>query len=162
MKEYLKVNPINLPTAISSLAFIIPLMNSKDTVLSVLILNSGFWSFWSHLYQNHKHGMGLKLHTKKFSVILDNLDIFGCFLLFLYVLCNIYGEKGFIETLVWLIISPLAPARSDLSLLLSTLMSFGILIYSEIFSKSRMEFIISHCVWHLSIFFLLSEWVHKI
>jgi hypothetical protein len=82
--------------AASNIVALLPLYDTlfyaKDTVTFLIVLNVALASFFSHLFECHKHGMpgyGLSPHT---SFLLNRWDVVGCVLLiirFVY-LCGIF------------------------------------------------------------------------
>lgn len=82
----------NLPTTISNLLMLWPirLAYRNNDILTVFCISFVmFFSFVSHLVENHKHNMNGIGVSKKISYLLNRLDVLGCILVisrFLYLM----------------------------------------------------------------------------
>lgn len=92
----------NIVVALSSLVFAVPMMyadSNDDLPTSLSILSVLFFSFVSHLFENHKRGsIGFPRFSKKASIILNWLDRLGVAIVS-YRFINLYLENDIPVTL---------------------------------------------------------------
>ena len=171
MEKYLKINRLNLITSLSNITCILPIYEaySRNAIyLTIIIINSAFWSFVSHLYENHKHGMGLKIHSKKFSYYTNMLDGISAFILCYWMSCLLfnYCMKTIEEIFEYKdedIIMIFLYILTDKCLLriFTTILSFFAFSISQIDESkdTRKIYLIFHSIWHITIFLNLWFWI---
>src|SRR3989304_7064998 len=72
---------LNLFVALSNFTCVYPIytsFKSHDYITTMIISFVSLFSFLSHLFENHKHGMKGIIKSKKISYILNRLDVLGC------------------------------------------------------------------------------------
>lgn len=128
---------------------IIEAWNNDDFLTFVLTLNVGLASFFSHLFECHKHGMtGMGL-SKRTSYILNRWDVTSAILILLRVIQLILDNIEIVELpefgryMGWLIIL----------LVLNLISEYDKTIHT------RSTYIVTHTIWHLGIFYLLASFL---
>ncbi len=125
----------NIINAFSNIAVVYPLgiaYKQNDDLTTACIAIVGIFSFYSHLFASHKHdqiGFGC---SEKHSLLLNQLDVLGCFVLsfrFLYLF-----------------------KKFDLKLFSRLLVCIFLNILSEKFTISRFQYCFVHSCWHICIF----------
>ncbi|QGR54308.1 putative membrane protein [Moumouvirus maliensis] len=112
-------------------------------------------SFISHLTENHKHGMSGIGFSPKTSYILNRFDVLGCIIniiRFGYLYYSKYGTN--FNVLI-----------ENKTLIYFSLLSFLLLRISEYDKynpKLKNIYIMTHCLWHISIFTLIYHFLDKI
>ena len=130
---------------------------------ALLIANSAFWSAISHLYENHKHGMGLKEHSRNFSYFLNRMDVVSAIVLFVHIflfLSNAFLRGNNLTENFGLVLTTICTHNQ--SKVLFTLLSFCCNIVSEEITtgeETRTWFILFHGIWHITIFLVLDLWI---
>jgi hypothetical protein len=118
--------------------------NDYFTFIPLLIVSFG--SIFSHLVENHKHCMSGIGFSTKVSYYLNRLDVFGCVLVisrFGYLIFE-YGIMAFLT--------------NNKILTFACFLSFMLNIISEHDKKSKTwkpYYILTHSLWHLTIFPLM-------
>lgn len=175
---------LNIIVASSNITCLIPLylsFKNKDTLTFFCTYFVSFFSFTSHLFENHKHGMSgikwfnnivdkniennekeynklekfllkicdynlLNTRSKKFSYILNRLDVLGCILCVLrYFWIIKYNTLKYKE--IFLMIIPLIfSVYSE---------------YDKYDTKRKNKYVISHCIWHLCVFTSMGYILYK-
>lgn len=144
----------NIIVALSNLPAIYPITVSfmqGDYLTCCCISFVTFFSFTSHLAENHKHGMPGIGFSKRTSDYLNKMDILGCALTgirFSYLYYNLYGFRPVILSNPWLC------AASVISLCFGKLSE-----YKKYDSRLQNRYIITHCLWHLSIFPIIGKFL---
>jgi hypothetical protein len=143
----------NLLVAVTNLPVILPLLvtwNNNDFLSFFVIAFVGFFSFVSHLVENHKHGMpGFFSVSTSTSYLLNRFDVLGVYMTlgrFLYLYSLKFGFSTEFITKHYILIGALTG-------------SFMLNIISE-YDKSyetKMLFIITHSIWHISIFIIMAK-----
>lgn len=112
-------------------------------------------SIISHLVENHKHGMpGIGLSVSM-SYYLNRLDVIGCFIVIMRLM-NVYYRIHFFD---------LVPIKKNYPLFILALVLFGILKISEYDkynAKLKNQYIFTHCIWHIGIFYVIDKFLNKI
>lgn len=141
----------NIIVAITNITALLPIIttwNRGDYVTMSCIVFVAIASFISHLFENHKHGMPGLMSTisPRVSYLLNRFDVFGVTLTalrFFWLIvhhCDVY----------WFV--------QHASLLVLLCLCSGLNVYSE-YDKYNPDlktgYIITHSMWHLSIFVLL-------
>ena len=138
----------NLIVALSNIPAIYPIYlasRQKDYLTVAALGFVGLASFTSHLVENHKHGMSGIGFSPKVSYILNRFDVLGCALVamrFSYLYYNKYGLS-------------LNIVLQNKVLFFSFLIPFIFLRISEhdkYNPKLKNIYIITHCLWHITIF----------
>jgi len=111
-------------------------------------------SFLSHLVENHKHGMKGIGFSQNVSYILNRLDVLGCVVTsswFTYLYVTKYGYNLNIvmnnKLLFLLYASPIILLR--------------ISEYDKYNAKHRNMYIVSHIMWHASIFYVMNHFMTR-
>ena len=168
-RNYLRFDKSNLILAITNLTALYPFYISVkkcSTIMTLSILISFLSSFFYHLYKNHKHNMGLKIHSKELSYKLYIADLFCAIWLVVVSIFNILPHKtGGVDlfyVLTWFLSIPVKLMMLSPELFLTTLFAFILLIVSELFAHhNRKIYTQLHSFWHLIIFLILGEWLNK-
>jgi hypothetical protein len=129
---------------------IIVCLNAQDFVTAYTIGFVGFASFISHLAENHKHGMrgvGFSIQT---SFLLNRLDVLGCILLIIRLAQLYYTRHG-----LTLSISNLHIIQILFVITLNLISEYD---NQNIKLKSR--YIITHSLWHISVFITIGNMYH--
>ena len=165
----LHFNFFNLIVASSNIAFVYPLYVSIQFypfLMTLLISSCAFFSFFSHLYENHKNDMGLGIHSQQFSYLLNRLDVIsalslGVYTLFTIVPHNTGNDSSLLDTMLWFMFIPLNLFRLDPTLTMVTIIAafFGILSETRVGYSSRKAYMFIHCTWHVLVFFVLGQWL---
>jgi hypothetical protein len=128
---------------------IIEAWNNDDLITFVLTLNVGLASFFSHLFECHKHGMtGMGL-SKRTSYILNRWDVISAILILLRVVQLILDNLEIIELeefrvcVGWAVI----------------LLVINLISEHDHSIKTRSTYIITHSIWHLGVFYLLGSFL---
>ena len=166
MKNLIKFHKNNITLALTNINFLFPFFYCYFKGLSYLqylILNAAFWSIVYHLYKNHKHGMGLEIHNKTLSKILQKIDTVSAFLLIFYSLIFLQNKSSNEEHLYivpYLIIIMLInnPIQSAV-----TVICFYFLFISERCKDNETnKYVYFHSAWHLVSFLCLWLWLIKV
>lgn len=127
------------------------LQNSDSLTASALIFVSSA-SFLSHLVENHKHGMpGIGI-SRQVSYILNRFDVLGCIMVGLRFGCLFYSKYGL----------SIKPLFLNKQLFLFSALSFLFLRISEhdkYNPKLKYLYIPAHCIWHISIFTIMNNFL---
>lgn len=117
--------------------------NHGDYLTSLIVIFLAYFSFVSHLFMSHKHGMTGFGINKEISKFLNYCDVFFCFIL---------GIR-FLYLNIWRIL--------DIIRIIQLISTFCLNLISES-TKSRRIYIITHSWWHILIFWqmdgLLSDY----
>ncbi len=140
----------NIITAGTNLISIFPYMTSihnNDYMTAYLIFAAAFASFFSHLFESHKHGMygfNCSITTSK---ILNKIDIIAALALISRVGFLIY--PCLCDTNI--------PYFVKLSLFSGTIMWLFLMVSeSDYSSKTQLRYLICHNIWHIGIFTTLN------
>lgn len=146
---------LNLIVASSNIPAVYPLyvslLHSDYLTFGAIAFVSTF-SFLSHLFENHKHGMnGIKFVTtsKSFSYILNRLDVLGCILTAMrYIQIIIELDGLFIDKINKIFLTQ--PAL--LSMMFTGLTLNMVSEHDKYNPKLRTFYVITHSFWHLIAF----------
>lgn len=132
----------NFLLSISNFPIIFPLIttySNNDNITFISIFFVGLMSFLSHLVENHKHDMKGIGFSKKISYILNRLDVLGCLIVSIrFLQLYYYNYARFLN--------------SQFYIMLSISLSFNLISAK---SKTKFIYIISHILWHISIFLIM-------
>ncbi len=144
----------NIVIAFSNIAAYPALEYSYKNIFTFIpLLFVSTFSFISHIFESHKHGLYGFGMDHKYSYFLNRLDVFGSIWLTLRILYLYYQKYGF----------NLSPFFSDPYLPMLTIFAFVFSILSEhqywmgtsynpnVESLKRL-YLITHCLWHILIF----------
>lgn len=140
---------LNLIVALSNIPAINPIYRSmlnNDYVTSLIIGYVASMSFVSHLFENHKHDMPGIGFSKQISYLLNRMDVLGCGLTIARFIYLYYQKFGMSMT------------KYIHKYILMLLLCFSLLIISEhdnLNKTLRTRYIITHCLWHIGIFFTM-------
>lgn len=147
----------NILVALSNFPAVCPILLSyykKDYTTCTLIIFVTLASFFSHLTENHKHGMSGIGFSEKQSYFMNRLDVTACALVsirFLYLYYKKYGHDINIllknKKIIFLYLVPL------LFLIISEFDKYNVTL------KNR--YIITHIIWHLSVFMVLDDFLSR-
>jgi hypothetical protein len=169
--DYLKISKWNLIVALSNITCIFPIINSSPrngiNLLTLLVVHASFWSFISHLYENHKHNMGLKIHSKEISRTANSLNIMAAQMVLMYMVPmltvrHLDWTGTFMTLIQWVVMTPLYIFELNPALFILTLCSAWFGIYAEYFSDTKIKYVITHSIWNFSIFILLDLWINHL
>lgn len=111
-------------------------------------------SLISHLIENHKHGMvGIGL-SQKTSYFLNRLDVLGCLLAGIRLLYIYYDKYGFNTTIIM-------QNKVQLLCYLLPLLPLCISEYDKYNPKLKIMYIITHAIWHISIFLIINSFLKQ-
>lgn len=147
----------NIIVAVSNLPALYPIYVSfihQDYITTACIVFVALASFASHLFENHKHDMpGLGL-SEQASYCLNRMDVLGCALVGSRFFYKYYYKYGFNLDVV---------VQNKVSIV-SCLLPFIFLFISEYDkynAKLKNKYIITHCIWHVSIFMTMGFVLNK-
>jgi hypothetical protein len=153
---------LNTIVALSNFTVFIPLLialQNGDLHTYYAVLFVGLASFVSHLFENHKHGMsGIPCLTNStlFSYVLNRFDVLGCLIViirFAYIYYEIYG----------ITIYPLVNNRNNLLIKIGVSFCLNIISeYDKYNPKLKYVYIVTHCIWHVTIFYLMGEFLTEL
>lgn len=142
----MNINPLNLITAFTNITAFFPLYRScvhKDFITFGAISFVAVFSFISHLYENHKHGMGLKEHSKVVSYYLSKLDVLGAWIVVFRLLpmaFAVYDRVG----ITYYVFAGITGF-------------FGAISEYDITEETRTKYLIFHGLWHLGSFVAIDQ-----
>ena len=143
---------LNIITAISNLTVLYPLYSSfvhADYLTFIPIIFVGSASFISHLFENHKHGMpGIANVSVNISYFLNRLDVAGVAITISRLLYIYYQKHG----------TDISTILGNKTLCISLVCSFLLNIISEYDkynSSLRSTYVITHSLWHISIYIIM-------
>ncbi|AYV85002.1 MAG: hypothetical protein Satyrvirus2_13 [Satyrvirus sp.] len=145
----------NFVVAFSNLPCIYPIIKSiinRDYITAAAITFVSIASFVSHLVENHKHGMPGIGFSKKTSYILNRFDVLGCVLVifrfdYLFYQRNMFSYEFFLKHKIFFICACIPP----ILLIISE--------YDKYNPKLKYRYIITHSIWHASIFVLMGKFL---
>jgi hypothetical protein len=142
----------NLLVAFSNFPCVYPISQSYDKgdyLTTSVIAFVSIASFVSHLIENHKHGMPGIGFSKKVSYYSNRLDVLGCVLAgsrFAYLYYAKYG----------LPIDIILANKLTFLLLTGPVILLKISEYDKYNPKLKYRYIITHSIWHMSIFMAMN------
>lgn len=122
--------------------------NNKDNITLLFLLFTTLASFFSHLIENHKHGMpglGFSVTT---SYILNKIDVLSCYLLVGRIAYLYYSKYG-------ISISPIIENKQIILHIIISLIFLAISEYDKYNTNLKLSYIITHSLWHINIFFVI-------
>lgn len=129
---------INLWMVVTNLGALFPLiklLGKGDYITFSFLVFVSSMSFFSHLIENHKHGMSGIGFSQQTSYFFNRMDVLGCFL--------------FIGRLLFL------DLNLDFNIIFMSVIAILILFISE-YDKYNPElqisYLVSHSVWHIMIY----------
>jgi hypothetical protein len=141
--------------AASNVVAILPLYNilflMGDITTFFIVLNVAFASFFSHLFECHKHGMPGYGLSPYISFLLNRWDVAGCFLLiirFIY-LCGVFYLFDPVQILFI--------GRFGFTILSVGFVFLGISEYDKYNPDLKYIYIPCHLAWHFLAFIGISE-----
>jgi hypothetical protein len=148
----------NIIVALSNFPCMLPLWRSHsrgDLITTAAISFVSVASITSHLVENHKHGMLGIGFSQTTSYLLNRMDVIGCFIIAarlasLYIHCH-----GF----------DVFPILKHKWLLLSTAAAITLLRISEYDKYNpelRTTYMVTHAIWHCSIFVILDRFLNDV
>ena len=140
----------NIIVAISNFPALFPIklaIYNNDCLTCCAVLFVFIASFVSHLFENHKHGMvGIANINPNISYILNRFDILGVILVLLRFayLIYVYSIKKLItndfDIIIYLIVSSIFNIISE---------------HDKYNAKLKKIYIVTHIIWHISIFSIM-------
>ena len=145
----------NILVALSNLPSLYPIylsLNHKDYLTTFSLLFVSTFSFLSHLVENHKHGMPGIGVPRAISHFLNRLDVLGCLFVSSRLAYLYYNKFGFAigqhKTLLLIHSLPFIPLR--------------ISEYDKYNLNLKPMYIVTHSLWHISIFLSLGSFLSKL
>lgn len=143
----------------------------QDIYTAILVSFVGYMSFLSHLYENHKYGMpGLSLKwlssrpTRKISYFLNRCDVIGVIMLCVRLLYLYFNKYGLCFDPLFKTINSshdiqfiILNSSYDLQFIIGGLLCLILNIISNIDKynpRLKYFYILTHSLWHYSIFTL--------
>jgi hypothetical protein len=148
----------NIIVAFSNISALLPLYTigkHNDFLTLTVIMFVFLMSFFSHLIENHKHGMPGIGFSKRASYYLNRLDVMGCFIVCLRMAYLYYDKYHF----------DFVPIKENQFLFIFAFILFFILQISEYDKynvKLKYRYITTHCVWHIGIFIVINFYLNKV
>ena len=134
----------NILVALSNFNGVYPVATayaSNDLLTCAILVNVIIWSFISHLFETHKHNMSGLIHVStELSYFLNLLDIFGVVLVF--IRCYFLFDDTF---LIYVF------NRYKYQLCGTIILNLA----SEYDKESKYFYMVTHILWHLSVFYLM-------
>ncbi len=149
---------LNFITSITNFTAYFPIYTSfinNDIITASCLCFVGTMSTFSHLIENHKHGMSGIGFSKELSIIANKLDVAGCVIIISRMMYLYYNKHRFSLDLL----------SNNKTLLISTLLLFACNKLSEYDNqniKLRNRYIILHSIWHLGIYLSIDKFLHLI
>ncbi len=148
----------NIVVAFSNIVALFPIMTTikhNDYLTTLSLIFVFLMSLLSHLIENHKHGMpGVGFSTTA-SYFMNRLDVLGCFIVIIRMLYIFYQVHQFRLVIIY----------QNVTLFLCAAIIFAILQISEFDkynSKLRNQYIITHCIWHIGIFYIIDQFLVRV
>jgi len=147
----------NLIVALSNFPCIYPISRSilqKDYLTTSIISFVASASFFSHLVENHKHGMPGIGFSKKISYFLNRIDVLGCLLVSLRFSQLYYLKYG-------LSVDVILKNKLSFMMLCLPFIFLRISEYDKYNPKLKNIYIITHSIWHMTIFRTMEIFLSK-
>lgn len=148
----------NILVATSNITCLYPInvcIFNKDYVTAYCIIFVAFFSYWSHLVENHKHNMPGIGVNKKMSYILNRFDVFGCLIVIVRMLYLQYYVYG-------LDITPIINNWKIVIMLIFLCEILGISETDVHNIRLKYRYIALHSIWHLGIFTLMGYYLDTV
>nr|AEX62301.1 hypothetical protein mv_L96 [Moumouvirus Monve] len=128
--------------------------DNGDYLTSAALLFVAKASFISHLVENHKHGMTGVGFSKKISYVLNRFDVMGCILNIMRFSYLYYSKYGMSYDILF-------DNKSYIYFGLITFLFLRISEYDKYNPKLKNIYIVTHCLWHVSIFTFIYCFLNK-
>ena len=142
----------NIIVAVSNLPAIYPIyisFKNNDVYTMNCILFVSFASFFSHLIENHKHGMPGIGYSPYISYVLNRFDVLGCGITMVRLLYLYYCKFGLdIKVLL-----------DNKYILLLAFLMLRISEYDKYNPNLKILYITTHCLWHILIFGFMGKFI---
>lgn len=142
-----KNNTDNIIVAFSNLIAILPITYSyiqEEYIITIATINILLWSFLSHLFESHKHGMNGFNCSAHYSDWLNRIDGISAFVLFFIYFAKIYSKMNY---LIY---------KSEFWLILTEALFGGVYMLISEYDKYNRDrkhvYIQFHCMWHSIIY----------
>lgn len=145
---------INLVTAFTNCVALYPAMcayHFGDPDTALLIGITALCSFFSHLFESHKHGLYGFGTPPVISFWLNRLDVFMAFVLFARV-CYLVYERNFIK---------MSDLATDIIIGLVFFLC-NVISESDTAAETQRVFFLFHNIWHVGIFIELTVFLNKL
>ena len=139
---------LNIIVAFSNIPCIYPILLSlknRDHITTIAITYVAAASFLSHLVENHKHGMPGIGFSKQTSYMLNRLDVAGCFIMAFRIGYIYFSKYGFS-------FDTINKNKFTFMLYFLPFILMRISEYDKYNPNLRSMYIITHSIWHISIF----------
>jgi len=149
---------LNFITSITNFTAYFPIYTSfinNDIITTLSLSFVATMSTFSHLIENHKHGMKGIGFSKELSIITNKLDVFGCVIMISRLGYLYYNKNMFSLDLL----------SNNKTLLVSTLLLFGCNKLSEYDNqnvKLRNRYVVLHSIWHTGVYLAINKFLHLI
>lgn len=147
----------NLVVALSNLPAIYPIryaLNHGDYKTAAVVSFVASCSFFSHLVENHKHGMPGIGFNKTFSYYANRLDVLACIVTTSRFLCLYYTRYG-------MNIPMLFRHKKFLTLCLLPFIFLRMSEYDKYNPKLKHFYMLAHTIWHVSIFYTMKLFMQR-
>ena len=148
----------NIIVALSNYRIVYPIClsySNRDYLTLTIIIILGLGSFISHLIENHKHGMSGIGFSIRLSYYLNRFDVFMCILISCRLVFLYYYKYK-------LNIMPIINSKLLMIKFVFSLLFMIISEYDKYNPKLKYLYIITHCIWHMSIFSTLYDFLNTL
>lgn len=145
----------NLLVAVSNIPCLYPIyvaMTNKDYLTTAALTFVSGASFTSHLVENHKHGMPGIGFSKTVSYYLNRLDVLGCILVSSRLAYLYWQNHGLNFNLI-------INNKLTFAIYLLPIIFLRISEYDKYNAALRNRYIITHCIWHISVFTMIGRFL---
>jgi hypothetical protein len=126
-----------------------------DKITAIIFVLMGLASFFSHLVENHKHGMIGIGFSKYYSYILNRIDVIFCYIV-IFRLLYLYCLKNGLD------ITHLLDNKSKIFYIFISILFLRISEYDKYNKKLKLMYMITHSIWHISIYLHIDFFLKKI
>ena len=147
----------NIIVALSNVLSFYPIYISyfkRDYITTSLLSFVSTTSFISHLIENHKHGMPGIGFSKKMSYIMNRFDVLGCIMVSARLLYLYNSKYNFSLKII-------KNNKFKFLLMASPFILGRISEYDKYNTALKTRYIITHSLWHLSIFVSLGKFLNN-
>jgi hypothetical protein len=149
---------LNFITSVTNFTAYFPIYTSfvnNDIITTSCLSFVATMSTFSHLVENHKHGMSGIGCSKELSIITNKLDVLGCVIMIGRLGYLYYYKMGFSPKLLC----------DNKTLFMITLLLFICNKLSEYDNqnvKLRNRYVVLHSIWHMGIYLSINKFLHLI
>lgn len=150
----------NILIALSNFTCVYPMYQAfmnEDTITLCAITFVSLASIFSHLVENHKHGMVCTSEmgiSKQTSYLLNRCDVLGCVLVVARFLQLYYNKYGFALNIIF--------DNKLIYLMYLIPMIFSLISEHDKYNaKLRKIYIVTHSIWHITIFITMGSFLAR-